>query len=56
MTLYMENVADQTDHFTDAFVREKVVMVWRCDDIMMVESLKPTPFCLEKSSVRKWTI
>ena len=25
MTLYTESVADQTDHFTDAFVRENVV-------------------------------
>ena len=23
MTLYTESVADQTDHFTDAFVRKK---------------------------------
>ena len=24
MTLYMENVADKTDHFADAFIRENV--------------------------------
>ena len=43
---------DKTDHFANAFVRENVA----CDDIMTFESLKPMPFCLEKSSVRKWTI
>ena len=25
-------------------------------DVMTFESTQPTPFCLEKSSVRKWTI
>ena len=31
MTLYMERVEDQTDHFVDAFVREKVAY---CYDIV----------------------
>ena len=54
MMLYMESVADQTDHFADAFVRENVGYGY--NDVMMFESLQPTPFCLEKSSARKWTI
>ena len=29
MTLYMENVADQTDHFADVFFRENV---WKITD------------------------
>ena len=50
MTLYTESVADQTDHFADVFVCENVV--YR-HDVLKFESLHPTPFCLEKSSVRK---
>ena len=53
MTLYTESVADQTDHFADVFVREDSAK--GCDDVMMFESTQPTPFCLEKPSVRKWT-
>ena len=45
MTLYTENVADQTDHFADVFVRENVAY---CYDVMMFESKQLTPFCLEK--------
>ena len=49
-----ESVAAVTDHFADAFVRENVVRIymtlWRRNDF---ESLMPTPFCFEKSSVRK---
>ena len=51
--LYTESVADQTGHFADVFVRETVA--YSCDDVMAFESTQPTPFCLEKSSVRKWT-
>ena len=53
MTLYTERIADQTDHFADVFVRENVAYAY---DVMTFESTQPTPFCLEKSSVRKWTI
>ena len=35
--------------------RKRCVRLWRCDDVMTFESTQPTPFCLEKSSVRKWT-
>ena len=49
----MESVEDQTDHFADVFVRENVTCGY---DVMTFESTQPTPFCLEKSSVRKWTI
>ena len=40
----------KTDHLTDAFVRENVAYGY---DVVTFESLQPTPFCLEKSSVRK---
>ena len=53
MPLYMERIADQTDHFADVFVRENVANGY---DVMTFESTQPTPFCLEESSVRKWTI
>ena len=53
MTLYTERIADQSDHFADVFVRENVA---HGSDVMTFESIQPTPFCLEKSSVRKWTI
>ena len=50
----MEFVAAVTDHFADAFVRENVARVYmtlsRRND---VRKLTPTPFCFEKSSVRK---
>ena len=43
-----------TDHFTDAFVGENVarryMTLWRRND---VRKLTLTPFCFEKSSVRK---
>ena len=51
--LYTELIADQTDHFADVFVRENVAYGY---DVMTFESKQPTPFCLEKFSVRKWTI
>ena len=50
----MESGADQTDHFADVFVLENVAYGY--DDIMTFESTQPTAFCLEISSVRKWTI
>ena len=53
MTLYTECIADQTDHFADVFVPENVAYGY---DVMTFESTQPTPFCLEKSSIRKWTI
>ena len=51
MKSYMESVADQTDLFADAFVLEN--FAYGYEDVMKLESLQPTPFCLEKSSVRK---
>ena len=51
MTLYAESAADQTDHFANDFVREKVAYGY--DVVMTFESLQSTPFCLEKFSVRK---
>ena len=53
MTLYTESVADQTDHFAVVFVRETVANGY---DVVTFENTQPTPFCLEKSSGRKWTI
>ena len=51
----LESVAAVTDHFADAFVRENVARVymtlWRRNDVRRVTL---TPFCFEKSSVRKW--
>ena len=52
MTLYTESIADQTDHFADGFVRENVAYGY---EVVTFESTQPKPFCLEKSSVRKWT-
>ena len=46
----MERIADQTDHSADVFVRENVAYGY---DVMTFESTQPTPFCLEKSSVKK---
>ena len=50
----LESVAAVTDHFADAFVRENVARVYMtfCD-VMPFESLTLTPFCFEKSNVRK---
>ena len=45
----LESVASVTDHFADAFVREKVARVY----LTLFESLALTPFCFEKSRVRK---
>ena len=50
----LECVAAETDHFADAFVHENVAFVymtlWRRND---VRKLTLTPFCFDKSSVRK---
>ena len=53
MTLYTESVADQTDHFAVVFVRENVAYGY---DVVTFENAQPTPFCLEKSSVKKLKI
>ena len=50
----MESAADQTDRFADVFVRENVAYGY--DVVMTFERTQPTPFCLEKSSLRKWAI
>ena len=50
---YTKSVAAQADHYVDVFVRENVVRVmtlWRRYDVRL---LMLTPFCLEKTSVRK---
>ena len=51
----LECVAAVTDHFADAFVHENIarlyMTLWRRND---VKKLTLTPFCFEKSSVRKW--
>ena len=50
----LECVVAVTDHFADAFVRENIARVymtlWRRNDVRKVTM---TPFCFEKSSVRK---
>ena len=50
----LEFVAAVTDYSADAFIRENVARVymslWRRND---VRKLTLTPFCFEKSSVRK---
>ena len=50
----LECVAAVTDHFADAFVRENVARVYMtlllCNE---VRKMTPTPFCFEKSRVRK---
>ena len=50
----LECVAAVTDHFADAFVRENVARVymtlWRRNGVL---KFTMTPFCFEKSSVRK---
>ena len=51
--LYMKSFTDQNDHFADVFVRENVALGY---DVVTFKSTQPTPSCLEKSSVRKWTI
>ena len=50
----LEFVAAVTDHFAEAFVHENVagvyMLLWRRNDI---QKFTLTPFCFEKSSVRK---
>ena len=54
LAVTLECVAAVTYHFADAFVRENVareyMTLWRRND---VRKLTLTPFCFEKSSVRK---
>ena len=49
-----ESIAAMTGHFADAFVHENVARVymalWRRND---VRNMMLTPFCFEKTSVRK---
>ena len=47
----LESVAAVTDHFADAFTLHAYIL--SCDDRMTFESLTLTPFCFEKSTVRK---
>ena len=46
MTLYTEPIADQTDNFAD------VLFAKTLRTVMTFERTQPTPFCLEKSSVK----
>ena len=50
-----ESVAAETDHFTDAFVRENVARVcmtlWRRNDVRKFDA---DAILFEKSSVRRW--
>ena len=36
-----------------SFAKTLHAYIWRCGDVMTFESLTPTPFCFDKSSVRK---
>ena len=49
-----ESVAAVTDHFANVFVHENIAHAYMmlCD-VMTFENLTLTPFCFEKSSVRK---
>ena len=50
-----ESVASMTDNFAHTFVRKNVHAYKRsCGNVMPFENLMLTPFCFEKSSVRKW--
>ena len=42
MNLFTESIADQTDHFADAFIRENIAYSY---DVVMFKSLQSTPFC-----------
>ena len=41
ITLFMESIDDQTDHFTDAFVPENVAYGY---NVVTFENLQPRPF------------
>ena len=45
-----KSVAARTDHYVDVFVHQKCCTHY--DVVMILESLTPTQFCLEKNSVR----
>ena len=49
--LYTGIVADQNDHFNDVFIRENLPYGYQV--VTTFANLQQTPFCLEKSSVRK---
>ena len=54
--IYLHDVRRKSvaNHFIDVFVRENVARVFDVvGDVMTFESLTMTPFCLEKSSIRK---
>ena len=48
-----ERVAAVTDHFADASFAKTLHVYIRCGDVMTFQSLTLTPFCFEKSSVKK---
>ena len=51
-----KSVVALTDHLANAFVRENVARFYDVvGEVMTFVSLMLTPFCLEKSSVRKWS-
>ena len=53
----LECVAAVADHFADVFVRENVARVYMTfRQRNGVRKLTLTPFCCEKSSVRKWIL
>ena len=49
--LYTGIVADQNDHFNDVFIRKNLPYGYKV--VTTFANLQQTPFCLEKSSVRK---
>ena len=51
MTLYTESIADQTHHFANVFACENVAYSYDiAKNVMTLEKLQPTPFCLENSA------
>ena len=53
MALYMESVADQTDHFANAFVCENIAYCYDVRQHYDGQKFTADIICLEKSSVRK---
>ena len=54
LKMYMERIADQTDHFPDAFVRK--IVAYSCEVVTTLENLQQTPFCLDKIQSKKMDI
>ena len=52
----MESFVDQTDHLAEVLFAKIVAYGCDDDDVITFENTQPTPFRLEKSCVRKWTI